>query len=160
MKHPTTQQPKTAAQMLFRGQNAKKNRRRVPLLDQWVEIRVTDGKTTTELFPPNNALIKQGETMDPPPEMVYRRLHFPDGVPDEYAWTTKNETMRQYGGMGIQRMTVDTWLEVIEREAKNKDGHIGRTGVGNLPRPKEHGECDCPVCSRHVTPPPQESPEP
>ncbi len=88
--------------------------------------------------------------MDPPPEMVYRRLHFPDGVPEVYRWVTKNEMMQRYGGLGIQRMTVDTWLEVIKREEDRPDGHIGKTGVGNLPRPKEHGECDCPACVRQT----------
>jgi hypothetical protein len=46
-------------------------------------------------------------------------------------------------------MTVDTWLEVIEREAARGMGHVGPTGVGNLPRPKERGGCDCEVCTRN-----------
>ena len=41
---------------------------------------------------------------------------------------------------------MDTWLEVIEREKLRTDGHIGPTGVGNLPRPKEQGPCRCPMC--------------
>lgn len=28
-------------------------------------------------------------------------------------------------------------------------GHVGPTGVGNLPRPKERGGCDCEVCARN-----------
>ena len=54
--------------------------------------------------------------------------------------------VRKNGGCGIQRMTIDTWLEVIEREEKRADGHIGPTGKGNLPRPAQYGECDCPAC--------------
>ncbi len=83
-----------------------------------------------------------------PPELVYRRMHFPDGVPDEYAWVTRNPLMRKYGGLGIQRMTADTWLQVMEREKHDAEGHIGKTGVGNVTRPKEHGVCECPVCTR------------
>ena len=41
---------------------------------------------------------------------------------------------------------MDTWLAVIEREKLRKDGHMGPTGVGNLPRPKEQGPCSCPMC--------------
>jgi hypothetical protein len=47
-------------------------------------------------------------------------------------------------------MTVDTWLEVIEREAAEGSGHIGPTGVGTLPRPVEHGICECQVCTRNA----------
>ncbi len=140
--------PKTPAQMLFHGQNSPKKRRKIPKLEQWVEIRIRAGKTVTELYPSNDELIEDGKKMYPPPELVYRRMHFPDGVPEEYAWVTKNPMMQKYGGMGIQRMTTDTWLEVIEREKQDPNGHLGKTGVGNLPRPKEHGGCDCAACTR------------
>jgi hypothetical protein len=33
----------------------------------------------------------------------------------------------------------ETWLEVSEKEEARNSGHAGRTGVGNLPRPKERG---------------------
>ena len=46
-------------------------------------------------------------------------------------------------------MTIDDWLVMIEQEEKRTDGHIGRTIRGNLPRPPEHGKCDCPVCTRN-----------
>ncbi len=48
--------------------------------------------------------------------MVYRRLHFVHGVPHDYAWATSDERIRKAGGMEIQRMTVDMWLELIEKE--------------------------------------------
>ena len=35
-----------------------------------------------------------------------------------------SEEHRERGGCGLQRMTIDTWLEVIEREKLRKDGHI------------------------------------
>ena len=50
------------------------------------------------------------------------------------------------GGSGVQRMTIDTWLDVIERESEREHGHIGPTGVGNLPAVRENG-CKCPVCA-------------
>ena len=140
--------PKTIAQQTFRGQNHPKKQKKVPILDQWVEIEVVNGKTVTTLYPPNAQLIKEGQGMLPPPEMVCRRLHFVGPVPPEYYWTTDDEQKRAIGGMGTQRMTIDTWLEVIEREELIGAGHVGPCG-GNLPRPEERGGCDCEVCTHN-----------
>jgi hypothetical protein len=63
--------------------------------------------------------------------------------------TRKAPERLKRGGCGIQRMTVDTWLNVIEREKLRSDGHIGPTGVGNLPRPQETGGCSCPTCTHN-----------
>ncbi len=138
----------TKAQQLFRGQKNPKKRKKTPILDQWIEIEIQDGKTVTTLYPPNEQLIKQGQGMLPPPEMVYRRLHFVHGVPAEYNWTTDDPVTRERGGMGTQRMMVDTWLELIEREKASGTGHVGPCG-GNLPRPESRGGCDCEVCSHN-----------
>ena len=140
--------PASRSKTLFQGQYHPKKLRKIPVLDQWVEIAVKDGKTVTTLYPSNEKLIREGQIMLPPPEMVYRRLNFVNGVPPEYYWTTRDEETRTYGGMGIQRMTVDTWLDVIEREKVDPESHIGPCG-GNLPRPQERGGCDCPVCSHN-----------
>lgn len=137
---------KSPAADLFQGQNSPKRMRKIAILEQWVEITVEGGQTVTKLFPPNRGLIEQGKTMDPPPDLVYRRLNFVNGVPKEYHWATHDEQARRYGGAGIQRMTVDRWLEVIEAEKALGHGHIGTCG-GNLPRPKERGGCDCTVCT-------------
>ena len=113
----------TAAGKMFQGQRAKKKRRHIPVLDQWVEIEVSlDGKTLTTLYPSNEVLIQSGQKQWPAPELVYRRLHFVDGVPEEYAWTTAEESIRVSGGLGIQRMTVDRWLELIETEKARGTG--------------------------------------
>jgi hypothetical protein len=142
--------PATRAQALFQGQHHRKKMRKVAVLDQWIEVEIQDGKTVTKLYPSNEGLIREGQRMDPPPELVYRRLHFPNGIPEEYRWVGDAHPERlARGGMGTQRMTVDTWLDVIEREAANGTGHVGPTGVGNLPRPKERGGCDCEVCTRN-----------
>jgi hypothetical protein len=140
--------PLTKGQPLFRGQAHPKKLKKTPILDQWIEIEVEDGKTVTKLYPSNEQLIKEGQAMLPPPEMVYRRLHFVGPVPPEYYWTTDDLTAREMGGMGNQRMTVETWLKVIERERAAGTGHVGPCG-GNLPRPHERGGCDCEVCTRN-----------
>ncbi len=100
----------------------------------------------TELTPGNDQLRKKLETMDPEPELVYRRMNFPEGVPPEYEWTGPDENLRRYGGGGVQRMTLETWLRISRLEELKGNGHIGPTGKGNLPRPKEHGGCECPSC--------------
>ncbi len=128
------------------------------VLEQWVEVRITDGVTTTDYIPSNAELLQQGEGSEESgqaPQMVYRRMNFPDGVPSEYGWTNLHEpdkceeakagrwcalcSVKERGGHGVQRMTYETWKEVIEREALQPGGHAGPTGYGNLPRPKERG---------------------
>ncbi|MDQ2773665.1 MAG: hypothetical protein M3Y57_01875 [Acidobacteriota bacterium] len=79
--------PQTRAGQLFQGQNHPKKRKKTVRMEQWIEVRIRDGKTVTRLYPPNERLIKDGQKMLPPPEFVYRRLNFPDGVPQEYNWT-------------------------------------------------------------------------
>ena len=119
---------------------------KVVRIEQWVEVRIVDGKAVTKLYPSNKDLIARGQKMLPPPEYVYRRLNFPDGIPDEYAWVgILSEEHRRIGGLGIQRMTVNMWLDVIDIEAQRTDGHI--IAVPNLPR--ANGACDCATCKHN-----------
>jgi hypothetical protein len=141
---------KTRAQGIFQGQNHHKKQRKLLVLNQWIEIEMDHGQTTTKLYPSNEKLIEEGKAMLPPPDLVYRRLNFPAGVPPEYHWVTQNPEARERGGTGIQRMTVDTWLRLIERERAEGAGHVGPTGVGNLPRPAEHGVCECDICRKNA----------
>jgi len=104
----------------------------------------------TELTPGNAEIAERASKMEPPPELVYRRLNFPERVPPEYDWTDPDENMRRYGGGGVQRMTYDRWVAVKEREEARGNGHVGPTGGGNLPRPKEHGGCECAVCQANA----------
>lgn len=121
-----------------------------PPLEQWVEVTVEDGKPVTNLYPPNQELLKHVQKQDSPPDLVYRRLNFPHGIPSEYHWTAKSSPeLFESGGAGIQRMRFDTWLTVIEGEAATGTGHIGPTGAGNLPRPESRGGCDCYVCAHN-----------
>lgn len=147
-KSKARQEPKTKAQSIFQGQNHQKKQRKLTILNQWIEVEVVEGRTVTKLYPSNEKLIEEGKAMLPAPDLVYRRFHFPSGVPTEYHWATKNPQARERGGMGIQRMTVDHWLHLIEREKREGTGHLGPTGVPNLPRPAEHGVCECEVCTR------------
>jgi hypothetical protein len=139
--------PKTKAEQLFQGQhNPKKNKHKKRIrLEQWVEITMENGFVKTELFPSNEVLIQEGKAMWPAPEYVYRRLNFVDGIPKMYEWAgVKDENHRKWGGCGLQRMTINTWLNLIEEEAKRGDGHLNP--VVNLGRPRDLGECSCESC--------------
>jgi hypothetical protein len=136
------------AKQVFQGQKHHKKQRKIVILNQWIEVEVENGQTVTTLYPSNEKLIEEGKAMLPPPDLVYRRLNFPGSVPREYYWATQNPEARALGGTGIQRMTVDTWLQLIEREKAAGTGHVGPTGVGNLPRPIENGVCECHVCAK------------
>jgi hypothetical protein len=84
----------TRAQGIFQGQNHHKKQRKLLILNQWIEIEVDHGQTTTTLYPPNKKLIEEGKAMLPPPDLVYRRLNFPASVPPEYHWVTQNPEAR------------------------------------------------------------------
>ncbi len=139
----------TEAQKLFQGQKSTKKRKKIPILEQWVEIEVSPaGKTVTTQYPSNEILIQDGQKKWPAPELVYRRMHFLHGVPHEYAWTTSDERIRKAGGMGIQRMTVDTWLELIKKEKALGTGHILPCG-GNC-RGRKSGAGAIVRCARGI----------
>ncbi len=132
-----------------RTQARPPKKRKITVLEQWVEIEVApSGKTVTTVHPSNEILQQDGEKKWPAPELVYRRLHFVHGVPHEYAWATSDERIRAAGGVGIQRMTVETWRALIEKEKALGTGHLLPCG-GNLPRPEERGGCDCAACARN-----------
>ena len=133
-----------------RGKRTHKKRRHVPVLEQWIEIETQDtGAVWTTLFPSNETLLPHVQEMEPAPELVYRRLHFVNGVPPEYSWATANLSLRASGGMGIQRMKIETWLRLIEREKSLPDGRL--LPIANLPRPQERGGCECEVCTKNET---------
>lgn len=132
---------------------AKPKKDTFDVAEQWIEVTITDGVTKTEYVPTNEQLLEELEKEQIEPKMVYRRLNFPDGVPPEYAWTNLHDpktcettrnghwcplcSVQERGGHGIQRMTFDTWTQIIEKESETPGRHAGPTGVGNLPRPKE-----------------------
>jgi hypothetical protein len=112
-----------------------------------VEIRVRQGRTVTELTPGNDRLRKQAQAMAKDPDLIYRRLNFPEGVPREYEWTGPDEALRQYGGIAIQRVKYSDWLEMSRTEEERGTGHVGASLKGVMPRPKERGGCECPACT-------------
>ena len=134
---------------------SKKKKDTFEVAEQWVEVTVTEGITKTDYIPTNEELLEELRKKEITPKLVYRRLYFPDGIPPEYRWTNVHdvetceltqagqwcEPCARYlnGGAGIQRLTFDTWKQVIAREALVPGQHAGPTGIGNLPRPAERG---------------------
>jgi len=141
------------------GSSKKPKKEPFGTAEQWLEVTITDGLTTTTYIPTNEELVEEIEKAvedgEAEPKMVYRRMNFPDGVPPEYAWTNLHRPehceltqtnqwcplcqVAARGGHGIQRLTYQTWREVIKHEQHAPGQHAGPTGVGNLPTPKERG---------------------
>ena len=137
----------TRAQQLFQGQqNPIKFKKRIRL-EQWVEVTIVDGKTVTLQVPTNIEMIRKGQTMWPPPDHVYRRIFFPQGVPMDYRWLKVDDPAQYDMGIWfIQRVTIDDWLLMIEREEKTGTGHIGRPIRDNLLAEPGARVCYCPSC--------------
>jgi hypothetical protein len=124
----------------------KPKKDQLQVMEQWAEIRTQeDGRVETELFPSNEKLLKECEKRGRKPDLVYRRMFFVGGVPEIYRWTTSEAAIRQGGGLGTQRMTMEQWRSQIAHESVSGQGHLLPCG-GNLPRPKERGGCECKVC--------------
>jgi hypothetical protein len=125
----------------------KKKQHRTQVVGQWFEIEVVDGVTRTTAYPANEEvekmIAKKEEETGRPVELVYRRLNFINGIPDEYAWTTSDPLRRKFGGMGIQRLRVEDWRQHILEEEPN--GHLRRSDF-QMPRPEDRGGCQCRLC--------------
>ncbi len=94
---------------------------------QWVEIHthVETGQFTVEYFPQNETLIDEFRHKDKP-EMLYRYLHFMNGVPDEFAFTMPPDAQyKKLGGLVLHRMEWHTWLKQIVFEKETRDGLPG-----------------------------------
>jgi hypothetical protein len=116
------------------------------IVDQWVEVEVKDGVTTTTRYPGDEEVLtciaektkQTGREVD----MVYRRLNFVHGVPPEYGWTTKDPMKIKYGGHSIQRLRVEDWKDLLPLEA---GGHMMGCRY-YMPRPEASGGCECSSC--------------
>jgi hypothetical protein len=124
----------------------KKKKDRTQVVGQWFEIEVVDGVTKTTAYPNNEEVEKmiarKQEETGRPVELVYRRLNFINGIPEEYKWVTEDHQVRKFGGLGIQRLRVADWREHILDETS---GHVTPSKF-HMPRPEDRGGCDCPAC--------------
>ena len=94
-------------------------------LQQVIEVEVVNGQTRTFFFPSNQQMMKEAAKRPQVPLLFERYISFPQGVPPEYDWTRLDEFRKRTDMIGVQKMSYDTWLEVIQREAASGSGHVG-----------------------------------
>ena len=124
----------------------KKKAPRPVIHEQWIEVKRKEGQTITIFYPTNRELEKLRLEMDPPPVLIYRRFNFVHGVPREYAWAKPDLHTRTFGGLFLQRITVEDWIELMESERQQQSPHaIG--AKNHQPRPAAFGPCPCPACT-------------
>ncbi|HEX4809799.1 MAG TPA: hypothetical protein VH325_12760 [Bryobacteraceae bacterium] len=109
---------------------AKQTKSEPTVIEQWVEVRKIDNSPVTQFYPSNEEMEQRIKTAQPTPQLVYRRLFFPDGVPIQYQWTRPRKGQSANGGLAMQRMTVETWLSLREKERET--GHAVSTGQPTL----------------------------
>jgi hypothetical protein len=116
------------------------------IVDQWIEVEVIAGITTTKRYPSDEDLsrliLKKGENEGRAVELVYRRLNFVHGVPEEYTWAAQTPEQIKYGGHAIQRLRTEDWLQLSCLE---QNGHV-QPFEFIMPRPETSGGCECPAC--------------
>ena len=124
----------------------KNRNRRIIRHEQWIEIVRVEGRTLTMRYPSNAEFERLRLAMDPPPELIYRRLYFVHGVPAEYCWVGPTPEMQLHGGLALERITLEEWPSILTVEVDAVDGVVipARNPVG---RPEDLGPCPCVRCT-------------
>ena len=123
----------------------KKKKQRPITHDQWIEISRKNGQTICKFYPPNAEFERLRKEMDPPPSLIYRRLNFVHGVPEEYSWAKPPIQMTQYGGHYLIRLTTEDWLVAMNKE--RHEGNHRVVAANSQRRPAEFGPCPCDRCT-------------
>jgi hypothetical protein len=124
----------------------KKDKERVIRHEQWIEIKQVEGKTVVLRYPPNEEFEKLRSEMDPQPDLIYRRFNFVNGVPREFLWTGVPPQFQLYGGLFLQRITLDEWPVLLEKE-RNSGTDLVIPAVNPQGRPEALGPCPCEWCT-------------
>ena len=99
----------------------KKKARAIVTLEQWAKFAFATGRPRRPLYPPNRTARAEGKD-GPAAEYRLSPVEFCRWRAPEYYWTTNDPRRREFGGHGIQRMAVGTWLETIaEGERGERD---------------------------------------
>jgi hypothetical protein len=96
-----------------------------PTVIQKIMVNVTREGALTEFAPSNDAILRQLDRQSPhPPEEVYRKFEFPQGMPPEYHCFTDREDYRRERGHTIEQwLSLDAWRETARREEALGTGH-------------------------------------
>ena len=107
-----------------------------PNLNQGISVgRDEQGNTLTSMHPTNERLLAESKIMQPPPELVYRGIHFDYPFPPEYSWVL--EEIPGDTSYRLQMLTFDQWLAALEREKLIPGGHIGPKEPQDPPQPSD-----------------------
>ena len=99
-----------------------------PLIyEQWIEVQRNGNEVVTEFIPSNDELEQMIDAAGRKPDLIYRRLFFPVGVPELYGWTRPRIGQAELGGLAVQRLTLDEWRNLLEKERLT--GHVESTGL-------------------------------
>jgi hypothetical protein len=96
-----------------------------PTLVQKITVHATSEGTLTTMTPSNNAILRQLDRKSPyPVEEIYRKFHFPQGMPPEYHSFTDREDYRREQGHTIEQWySPSPWREVAADEKELGTGH-------------------------------------
>ncbi|MGC2661928.1 MAG: hypothetical protein WA324_28545, partial [Bryobacteraceae bacterium] len=100
------------------------------VVEQCVKVRNIDNQMVVDFCTTNDELAAEIEQKKVEPTLLYRRLHFPNGVPAYYQWVRPRKGMATRGGMAMQQMTLETWDEL--REVERQTGFAESTGKVTL----------------------------
>ena len=125
----------------------KKQSKRPVHLDQWLEIEQADGICTVTRYPPNDEFEKLLKAMNPPAELIYRRMFFVHGVPKEYSNLVMVPDFENVSGLFLQRILPEEWACILAQESASGTDSIMLASKPQ-PRPEGYGPCPCPECKR------------
>ena len=77
------------------------------LVTLFVSCKVSRSKLGIQLVKlPFTRSLVQAKAMHPAPELVYRRMHFHDGIPAEYLWATTSPDVRSHSDRFVERLSM------------------------------------------------------
>jgi hypothetical protein len=124
----------------------KKKLKKLVIHQQWIDITKKGDGQTSVFYPPNDEFTRMMEDMDPKPDLIYRRLNFINGVPEQYTWTSPDARAEAYGGHALVRMKVEDWPLALKEERLNGN-KFAVPPARQQPRPEQFGPCPCPRCT-------------
>lgn len=125
---------------------AKKNKFEKPVtLHQWIEISTVNGQTVARFYPSNDQLEIERLEMSPQPTLIYRRLHFVNGVPASYRWVDAPPEAILHGGLFTMRIDAARWPAIFRQERLAGNDQVIK--ARSEPRPEAYGPCLCYRCT-------------
>ena len=87
------------------------------------------------------------KAMNPPAELIYRRMFFVHGVPKEYSNLVMVPDFEKVSGLFLQGILPEEWACILAQESASGTDSIMLASKPQ-PRPEGYGPCPCPECKR------------